>query len=163
MLGQSVHAILFSRAHLHTFDKSSALPLTLGGCEQPPLLKAVLTQSAQLLLAHLSGSQGPAQWPSAGLHSNLLKSSLYWGDQNETQYSRYNLKLQIEGKNHFPQTAGYTSANTAQHAVGLLCCKDILLTHHQPESGFFSAKLLSSKSTVSWCMGLFHPKHRTFH
>lgn len=113
--GASAHAILFSRAHLHTFEKSSALPsprLTLGGCEQPSLLKAVLTQSPQLPLAHLSRSQGPAWWLSAGLHSNLLKSSLYWGEQNETRYSRYDLKCQIEGKNLFPQPAGYISANT---------------------------------------------------
>ena len=35
------------------------------------------------------------------------------------------------GEDHFPGPAGYAFANTAQDAVGLLCCKDTLPTHVQ--------------------------------
>lgn len=73
----------------------------------------------------------------------LLKSSLYWGAQSWTQYSRYDLKCQLEGKNHFPLPAGYAFANTAQHASGLLCCQITLLIHVQP--------LFKQKHRVFFC------------
>lgn len=73
----------------------------------------------------------------------LLKSSLYWGAQSWTQYSRYDLKYQLEGKTHFPLPAGYAFANTAQHASGLLCCQSTLLIHVQP--------LFKQKHRVFFC------------
>lgn len=112
---------------------------------------SVFTQLPQLLLAHHSRSLAPAWLPSDGLHSDLLKSSLYCRAPNWTRYSRCDLKCHTEGKNHFPWPGSYAFAKRAQLAVGL-CGQGTLLIDVQPAASQtirpFSAQLLPSNSSV---------------
>ena len=77
-------------------------------------------------------------------HSSMSVSFLYSAPQVQSQKK----KCQIEGKNCLSQPASCIFINTAQKMVGLLYCRDTLLTHIQlgvnqdPRS--FSADLLLS-------------------
>lgn len=109
---------------------------------------------------------GLAWWPSARLTRTLLRSCLHCGLPYWTQYSRSDLKSQLEGKNPLPQPDGYTLANTAQHVqtaffVARAHCtlQPVLNQKHKA----LSTKVISSKSEPIQSCCLFHPKQGILH
>lgn len=73
------------------------------------------------------------------------------------------LKALTELKKYFLQPAGCTSP--AQDVAGLLCWKVVLVAQVQPvqQTSQVSTKLLSSQLTLSFYMGILHPRCMTCH
>ena len=103
-------------------------------------------------------------WSSCGMSRSLL----YWGAQNQTQYSKH-VSPVLSREEGTPALACWSCfPNAAQDIVGCLYCKGTLPVRVQLVLHYtyvLPAKLLFgwSDSSMCWCMGLFLPRCRTLH
>jgi len=91
--------------------------------------------------------------------SSTFMPLLFWGARHWTQHSRY-VSLVLSG-DHLPQS-GDTLPDAAQGALGLLCCKDSLLSHvqlcvHQKPKFFCTAAFQLVCPSLYWRNALFLP------
>lgn len=100
-------------------------------------------------------------------HINVLL--LYQRTPNWAQYPRTGFKCWTEGRNFFPQPAGFVLTNTDKYAVGLHHCKSDLLTHVQPRiicrlaAVYFLPSPRSSLKTLKHYQPPYPPLRNTSH
>lgn len=117
-----------------------------------PLLLSLHSRCSSLFIIFLS-----FLWT----YSNMSMPLLYWAAQHWAQQHRQvSPGLSRGEEDHFPQCADNALSDAAQEDVGLLCIKDILLTHGQLVAHWYAhilpEKLLYRQLIVacpgySWC------------